>query len=198
MDNQNSYEQLIASKLEQITVPDMADAIWDRIKTQLDLDMPADDGDGSPKPSSPIGPKIIGWGLSVVIVALITVFLTFKNKPKTKVQNQNPVAPTEQINQPANSGTSPPGTDATNINPGNSADLPVSKPGSDPIIDSFRNIPNVTTVTAEPVDSFKVANAEPKITLPPITDSVVQGKKRRGVSGLNDNDYRIVPKKDST
>ena len=34
--------------------------------------------------------------------------------------------------------------------------------------------------------------------LPKTIDSVQQGKKKRGVSGITDNDYRIVPKKDSS
>ena len=40
MDQRLQYEELIAGKLQQLPVPDMQDQIWERIKFQLDLDMP--------------------------------------------------------------------------------------------------------------------------------------------------------------
>ena len=46
MDQRLPYEQLIGAKLQSLSIPDMEDMIWARVKAQLDIDMPTDDGDG--------------------------------------------------------------------------------------------------------------------------------------------------------
>ena len=56
MNERKAYEQTIKGKLEAIPLPDMEDAIWARIETQLDIDMPTDDGGGNaPSPNNPSG-----------------------------------------------------------------------------------------------------------------------------------------------
>ena len=65
MDQRLPYEQLIGAKLQGLSIPDMEDMIWARVKAQLDIDMPTDDGDGGDDgPQSPTAPAPILWGLT--------------------------------------------------------------------------------------------------------------------------------------
>ena len=76
MNQKKAYEQIITGKLEALPLPDLADAIWARIETQLDIDMPEGDGGPGSGPSSG-GGWIGGAGLFVFVAALITIFFTF-------------------------------------------------------------------------------------------------------------------------
>lgn len=71
------YEIAIAEKLEQLSVPDMVDAIWARIEKQLDAELPEDDGPGEPPASPGSGP---GWsflGGSLFTGIIVWVLLNF-------------------------------------------------------------------------------------------------------------------------
>ena len=192
MDQQPSYENLVAKKLESLTIPDMADAIWASIEAQLDLDMPTDDGGSNdPGPSSPRGSGIIGWGLSVVIVALVTAFLIFKNKPKTKPSTQNTPAPIEQINQPSQQTNSPPRSNAPGIK---TARPPSAAASENTAVKVDTLVPQTqATIARNQADSVKAAPPQPVVIAPAIKDTTPP-KKKRGVSGVTDDDYRIVPK----
>ncbi len=88
MNQKAAYEITIAEKLEQLSVPDMVDAIWARIETQLDLDMPTDDGPANPPDNPPSGSGL--WnraGLVLFIAALVSI-LYFTNK-KTNTTNND-------------------------------------------------------------------------------------------------------------
>jgi hypothetical protein len=189
MDQRHKYEQTITSKLDTLPLPDMADAIWSRIEQQLDTDMPADDGSQGPAPSSP-SPKIfIGGSVFIILVAFIGFFLTRKSAPEQ--QTVSPIVPpsnTEiEVSKPPGEITSP------SFKPGqpNRSTNPVFNNTGD----SVAAIPRVDLI-----DSVQKQDALVQLPAPvtiPQKDSVVQGKKKRGVSGINDSDYRIVPKKDS-
>src|SRR5687767_8471100 len=88
----------------------MADAIWARIEQQLDIELPTNEGSNDdPAPSAPSGTGPIGWGLSVLVVALITAFLLYKNRPQTnQPETQRAPLPIEQTQPPAQNTTSPP------------------------------------------------------------------------------------------
>lgn len=197
MDERLRYEQLIGGKLQSLPVPDMQDAIWARIKTQLDLDMPTDDGDGGSSPQSPSGPKIIGWSLSVVIIALVTTFFLTKNKPSTKKNSEEP-ATIEQTVSPNTQNNSPP---LQQGDPVNKASAPVVTGANN----SFSDIGSDSVALNNPLtdvpltdDSVRTNFPSPSVTLSPPqstdTSSLVK-KKGRGVTGLSDSSYRIVPKK---
>src|SRR5688572_5760066 len=112
MDQPLPYEQLISTKLQGLAIPDMEDMIWARVKAQLDIDMPTDDGDdGDDGPQSPTAPRPISWSLSVVIIALIAAFLFFKNKPTTTDNNTALPIITQPAAQPSNEATGPPAGD---------------------------------------------------------------------------------------
>lgn len=194
MDHKQAYEQIITGKLNALPLPDMADAIWSRIEAQLDIDMPEDDGGGN-SPAPPSGGNWLGRaGLFVFIAAFVTIFLLYQNNKKTETLPQP-----RQTTQPAPAPSSI--QNAMKINKeGKEGEKPLRQNGTaDP-------------ATNDPVDS---ASALPVTVIPPGQDSVQQTtlvqpsplpvadspqlkKKSRGVPGITDNDYRIVPaKKDS-
>ena len=198
MDQRLKYEETISSKLQALPLPDMADAIWSRIETQLDIDMPTDDGPpGNNAPKSPTPRIIIGGSAFIIIVAFISIFFLSKNKNQDQLQEQiqnttSPSTSSEQIVKPPGEKT-------------NNATLPLNQPKQQdnglPIV--FNNTTDSSFVNPVVLpDSNKVLPnilvQNPKPDLPKTIDSVQQGKKKRGVSGITDNDYRIVPKKDSS
>jgi hypothetical protein len=193
MDQRLKYEQLIAGKLESLPFPDMEDAIWARVKAQLDIDLPPGDDEGG-APQSPTGPGIVGWGLSIVIIALVTAFFINKN-PKAK-ELKNITAPTEQIILPAEQTKGPPGT-ATSLPSGS---RPVKNlPGSPLIQNTVDSVQqqDITIILPNAIDSSK-GNPAPPVTLNVPTDSIPSVKKKgKGISGMKDEDYKIVPKKDN-
>jgi hypothetical protein len=194
MEQRPTSELLIAGKLETLPVPDMADAIWARIELQLDIDLPTDDGGGNgPAPSKPSGPSILGWGLSVVLVALITTFLPYKNTPKTaQPEIQAPVPVTQQVNPPEQKNTEPPQPERTTISDKNTTKTATPEPSVRTPQDSVVQQP-VVTIPSQTPDSATNLSSAPLVTTPAPKDSIQSPKKKRGVSGLQDGDYRIVP-----
>jgi hypothetical protein len=194
MDQRLQYEELIAGKLQQLPVPDMQDQIWARIKLQLDLDMPEDDGPGS-TPPAPSGPGIMGWGLAVILIAFISIFIISKNK-SADTTTQNNSRPSEQILSPVEPSGSPPGTIST------ASDLPVQTNTPEQVLqndskDSF--VQDNVTVSAPVLLDSVGTKASQDITqlIQPADTTSVPIKRPRGVQGISSNDYRIVPKKDS-
>lgn len=198
MDQRTAYELTITEKLRQLPVPDMQDAIWSRIEAQLDIDMPADDGGGSAGPQSPDWKNLLGRiGPFAVVVAVVTIFLINRSSRKNKPVQQRNQFPTTQTSTPSNNPSTAP--------PGRNRSAPATYPAT--------SNPNPGPVVQSPGDSVSA----PPVTfsLPPLGDSVLQSpvlvqtppplvktdsvakKKPRGVTGITDGDYRIVPKKDS-
>jgi hypothetical protein len=203
MNQKTTYEQLITEKLEGMPVPDMADAIWARIEHQLDIDMPTDDSGTDPEPKSPSGSGWIGGaGLFVFVAALVTIFLINKNKNKSNASN--PYVPVIQR------------TDSMQRNP-------VFQTASDSNIISEKR-PQVVTqdvpIKSAPAVGEHMINKDTSVAFPqgltphfnsdtqqqvvtnvppPVRQDSTKPKKSRGVQGITDNDYRIVPvAKDST
>ena len=192
MDHKKAYEQTIASKLEALPLPAMADAIWARIETQLDIDLPTDEGGGI-GPESPSGGNWIGrGGLFVFIAALVMSFLIYKNNKKPEpvsrpnrttqqpVQSPLPAINTSKTSEGRRNGAIP-------LPQNHSVDPPVNRS-----TDSLLTAP--VTVLPAPVDSAQVSNVLPPPVLPG-SDTAPVKKKARGVPGITDNDYRIVPAK---
>lgn len=194
MDQQPTYEQLIARKLVDRPVPDMADAIWRRIEAQLDIDMPTDDL-GDPPPPGPSGSGTIGWGAGIVLLALLSVLFIYKNKQQTPSSETKSGSPIEQTSKPLEPTIGPPGSTSRGdrtVPLNNSHTLSGQQSGLDSLLP--HSLPNNLPLA---VDTSKDALPEPLVQAPTITDTPVI-KKKRGVSGLKESDYRIVPKKDST
>lgn len=197
MNEYTQYDLIMAEKLQTLPVPDLADAIWVRIERQLDIDMPAT-GDGDDLPAPPAGSGWMGGIiLSVVAGAFVLAFLWMKKEDSKAVPQPLPVPAGQEemlpVLQPAD-----PAKRATEKNA-------VFRPPGIPLVST----PDSTTSPGQPAEE-QVAlpvNRQPgpypvvADSLPPaqgIQDTVVtRPKPRRGVTGINRDDYRIVPKKDS-
>lgn len=204
MNDQPLYELQIAAKLEQLPLPDMADAIWLRIKNQLDADMP-DNGGHTPPPPPPVTPVRARRGgraglVFIVLVAVVTVIWLLPKQQK----KQLPAAPPLTDSVVADTGRAPASLPQTTTKPpaGNSP-LPVT-----PAPQQQNNIlpltmPDSKPSVAGPVpDSTSVLPPLPLLLPPPAMnkapqkqkDSIPPKKLSRGMPGITDSDYKIVPK----
>ena len=190
MNQKKAYEQTITGKLEALSLPDAADAIWARIETQLDIDMPGGDG-GDDGPTSPTGGSWIGTGgLFLFVVGFVTIFLVYNNNKKESIINTNPV---ETKTSPGTNYLNP----ASNERP-NSTRLPTQpKRISSSVktaINKVDDTPSAIPITIEPAVG-DILPQDAVIKPPPllVVDSAQQKRKKKGVSGITDNDYRIVP-----
>lgn len=204
MNQKTPYELIIAEKLQSIPIPDMADQIWSRVKFQLDIDMPADD-DQDPQGGgqSPPGTGFYPGGISLLILAAILIF--FNDKPILSQSDpaQSIVAPA-QAPKPESQPVSP-------VSRGPAANNTQSKaviqhrevmPVTTRNIDSaglsgrgtpYAEVPDSLVTDAVPGNNsvLQIETASPNV----VTDSsAVFPKKKRGVPGITDSDYRIVPK----
>lgn len=198
MNERTTYEHIISGKLQTLPVPDMADAIWARIEAQLDIDMPTDDGpdgDGG-APHFPTGGFLIG-GISIIVVAVLYFIFSQTNKsstPATDLPQTNAPVTSQPIAIPEES---PPNaiSKSNNTTTGTYTAPATALPQIQAADSNFTtNVP----VALKP-DSTTIAPMLPQVTAaaPPKKDTLASAKKSRGVTGLTDDDYRIVPKKDS-
>lgn len=194
MDQKAVYEITIAEKLEQLSVPDVADAIWARIETQLDIDMPTDDGPSGG--NSPAGGGFWNMaGIILFIAALIaTIYFTNKKNPANNTDNTIDNSPAILTNPGTRIDKPPPLPVAAPRQSSNTAGqntVPPPQVAADSANNAIDNQAIIPTVDSR-IDS--VANTAPLV----ISTTDTTDKKRRGVKGITDNDYRIVPeRKDS-
>lgn len=199
MNKRAQQEILIAEKLEQLSIPDMVDAIWSRIETQLDTDLPTDEGpSGTDAPSTPgKGP----WVKPGIFLFVTAFFLTihFINNKKDTNNNSIPVE-TEKplLISPDQKEAGPPGIQGV----GGQRSLQTDPNGQlIPFTDSGAADQSVTTGNSQP-DSVQqpVPDNNPVILIPSsdLAKPDTARKKSRGVKGINPGDYKVVPsKKDS-
>lgn len=196
------YEQSIATKLDELPLPDMADAIWADIAAQLDGDLPTDGENPAPGNNPPGG---MSWAKGITLavgaagIALVAYWLTQVNQPAPTAMPANPLPVEQKTTQPdtaqapqpvqgANTNTpEPPPTKTPTTSdaavPDNMALPPISA-------DSVRLQP--TDPPAVKADSAAVPAQTPSLVLPP------PGKKKKGTQGIKDGDYKFVQGKDST
>jgi hypothetical protein len=172
------------------------DAIWARIETRLDIDMPPDEGPADPPSTPPAGAGSWTRVVVTVFVAALIATIYFTNR-KTNTNNNQSIAPdnTTIITSPDNTNDKPPPARA--ILPSQQQiqqdrNAPLSLP---PNQDSFSTVGDGAGV---PVPDSIVTNPVLAPALPVILPVDTSKKKGRGVQGINDGDYRITPvKKDS-
>lgn len=204
------YEQLLAEKIQQSPVPDMADAIWANIELELDKDLPDDSGNEPPS-SSPRGGGAPGTSFyfyivtSVVITALVLTFVWMQGN--NKAEQPSVLPPAREI--PSNStpvidSSSPPAIDNTQqIAPLISPRIDSSNTNAaGPIInsaftDSLLNQP-IGRMETDSVTIKDNAGLGAPVTL--AIDSAMKQKetplkKPRGVKGITDDDYKIKTEK---
>ena len=191
MNKQMTYEITIKKKLENIPVPDLSELIWARIENELDTD-PGDSSDNNPpSPSSPTGGIMLGGTALLFIMALTFYFLTKKPNdiPQIdKVQTTLPVQNNNQVNSP--------GTNAnvqTNTRPGNIKQENIADTSTQVEIPfTSQSIVNDSIVKTEIAQGNEIP-----LTLPKTMDTIPV-KKTRGVTNISNDDYKIVPKNDSS
>lgn len=201
MNKKATYEITITEKLGQLPLPELEDAIWTRIENSLDLEMPTDDGPGGDGggPVKPSGGQFpLYFGLSAFLLALISFYFLSQNKPLPPFNTpatSTPIKETIQPDKPPDRETVPYTTPVLQTPPGYSkAKL------SPPFEDSVENpLENNTGALPPPEEIVTTRTAAPPAVLPSADTLAPQKKKGKGVTGLTDNDYRIVPaKRDST
>lgn len=182
MNHPTTYEQLIAQKLQEMDVPDQANAIWATIEQQLSIEMPTDSGSGGTNHSNW---WIGGGSLLTFTVAVITyLFITKQNFESERNLKDKP-APV-QYHQPARN----------NKDTLNHTMPPIEIRKHKPVVVSETNERKETeqsstkeTVTISPAQKAVEAPAVPA----PQPDTIATKKKSRGVKGISDADYRLVP-----
>jgi hypothetical protein len=197
MHQKTLYEQTITGKLEQLPLPDMSEAIWSRIENLLDVEMPTDNNGHPPAPSVPPG-AWIGGGLAIFLIALINYFFTNKQPFNPSINQQEQFKPNNEILIPA----------PQHNTPGRPENLPFQGTSSEPslrqtdrnsdtaLLLPTENLP-VTEIYTKEDTSNQMTKPLVETIIPPLKDSV-SSRKSKGVTGITDDDYRIVPKKDSS
>ena len=191
MNKQMTYEITIKKKLENIPVPDLSEMIWARIENELDTD-PGDSSDNNPpSPSSPTGGIILGGTALLFIMALTFYFLTKKPNDIPQIEKVQTTLPVQNNNQPNTPGTNAnvqPNTRPGNIKQENIADTSTQVE----IPFTYQSIVNDSIVKTEIAQGNEIP-----LTLPKTMDTIPV-KKTRGVTNISNDDYKIVPKNDSS
>ena len=207
MNHLTTYEQLIADKLQQLPVPDMADAIWARIEQQLDVEMPVDKpGDPGNGNSSLPGFRFPGNIVLYIFLATLVSVIFYLNRPGqhketfiTPSSNTITIPATDDHIQKKYAS---PEKQAETIYT-DRADLPVDQIRENAVTEKEQPFIPTQTVETKENEAVKkqeipplIETVQKKTTTAPIQDSVP--KKTRGVKGITSNDYRIAPvRKDS-
>ena len=203
MNQKATYELTITEKLEQLTAPDMVDAIWARIEAQLDIDLPTDEGPTNPPAAPTSGPrKWINRGFIIAAVAIVFIYF-FNNRKQTISSNDQPTI-TTPVTTPNNNDNpvrnNSPGTTNTQTQQNNTS-APTNASTVLPV-DSNATAPVTGPVLLQPDTAAVKTNTAPVFTPPVVTpqknNAPDSTKKGRGVKGITDSDYKIVPKKDSS
>jgi hypothetical protein len=196
-----SYEIIIAAKLAQMPVPDMADSIWADIAAQLDAPLPEDDGHEPPQPQP--GPGLPGLGKGFFFVAVTAIVITAlwfyagkKSRTKENIQPQQVV--------PAAVSTDTAAGNQSTAAPRNGEVTPVqAAPGKKTAITAFDTANRLALPVDQPIgidrpvinpDSAVLQNNRVKLK-PDSAAMVPAPPKPKGVKGISDNDYKIKGEK---
>jgi hypothetical protein len=208
------YEQLLADKVQQVPVPDMADSIWAAIEQELDKGTPGDDGGN--QPSSPKGgggsplPGLYAYITGgIVIGAILLTYVLTNTKKETTTNEPSPtiIIPQESIQRDIDKDS----TAALPVknNPASVFYNDVRKPDSNTVLSPFQQTsPLFDSLLNQQAGRIQNDSAGNKInslvntvTKPDsiAIDKGVPPKKSKGVKGITDDDYKIrTEKKDST
>ena len=193
MNKTTPYEQLITAKLDEISVPDMADSIWASIEMQLDAVPSSPDNIQQPKKTIKFNGK--GWYGIAGVAALSATLWWYTSHKEQPTEKTTPV-----ITVPA--PQAPIMDSSTSVPPPEKQPLPPVKPKKD-TVQFIEVAPKIDSATHEIVPAPKADSPLLKyqsIFIPP-RDSVSMPppKKSRGVKGISDDDYKIsAGNKDST
>jgi hypothetical protein len=198
-----SYEIVIAEKLTQLPIPDMADSIWADIAAQLDAPLPGEDGHEPPQPEPGRGLPGKGFFFAAVTVVVITAVWYYAGKKSGVKENAQPQQTAPVLVSDDTAGAGKPITA-----PGEKQLPPMQalSPEKDAAI-TFDTTSGLTRQTAPAAgidlptgkpDSAVINNSN---SIKPVLDSAAMRPpppKPKGVKGISDDDYKIKgEKKDS-
>lgn len=190
MNKKETYEIIIAKKLEQLPVPALEDAIWNRISAQLDIDMPETPAQNPPTP--PNNAFLNSVTLLVLLTALATWLFIHNYPPATPPPATPPPAghqdsfyqqyPPPVVTPPP--APTPPKTRA-----------PKTMTATPDTLKAATLAPILIPVTRDSLPSAppELMASPPAAIMPPA--DVPAKKKPAGVPGLKDDDYKIAPKR---
>lgn len=170
-----TYEQTIANKREEIEIPDMADAIWDRVAAGLDVEMPVNEKPFFKQPAV----WIIGAGILAIIIAL---FILSKNST---------IPPQKDLPQRTQPTVQPDTTTMQDFKPPDPP-KPAPKKNTKPIIE--KRVVDTTAHRPFIIVEDSTLKKPPVIKLPPAGITIPSiDKKQRPKYGveLSDSDYKF-------
>jgi hypothetical protein len=183
MSEPTAYEQLIARKLEELIVPDNANAIWATIEQQLNIEMPTNGGSSAPggfKPNLWIG----GGFFTIIVAILMYVAISRQSLKNDRSKQEEPAI----INQQASEDEIKDSLSA----PRSTVILKGVPAASKSVLQSADGAKQSSTTVVDSIQSSPKVTADPVVQSVPV-DTIPKQKKSRGVKGISDEDYRIVP-----
>ena len=204
MNTPSPYDQLMATKLDQVPVPDMADSIWSAIDMRLDATADV------PKKKTFQKIKGKGWyGFLGTVTVVTLLWWGYKHMNHTPPQHK----PTQKT-LPAVKDSSAATDSNTIINSVKKINIPV-KPVTVkkdsirmPLPLPLQNIPNnsavVDSISKQGLPPIHIdsslfhINSVPVPHVDSVSNKPPSGKKHKGVKGITDDDYKISASKDST
>ncbi|OQP45390.1 hypothetical protein A4D02_33895 [Niastella koreensis] len=181
-----TYEELIAERLEGITIPDMADATWVRIETALDVELPVNEPPATP--ANPFFNNPTVWLISAGILAIIiSIFLLLRNwdtAPKLPRDLPKRSAPAVQPDTTLQQDYKPP-PDKPRPAPRKTITPVIEKPVADTLLHTpiINKVPTDTLLKIPPV-----ITAPPPGTTKPVIE--VKPRKKYGIE-VSDSDYKF-------
>ena len=212
MNELTPYEQLLAAKLDQVPVPDMADGIWSAIEMQLDAagEVPSQEpAAGLIDRKSVSRVKASRWYVIAGIVAVVIVLWWYLGHKRYREPVPFIPLPQRQAPLPAPMPAAPAEDSPASDRPVKKKSMPFLPAGS-------KN--DTLAFSVAPTDTARAAPLPGPAPPPVLMDSPVlqtnrpllpdvdlyrsappapQGRKPRGVKGLTDDDYKLTATKDT-
>ncbi|SDE94688.1 hypothetical protein [Chitinophaga filiformis] len=189
MNTPTPYEKLIAEKLDQVPVPDMADSIWASIEMQLDVDANTPDNTSTPKKATKFKGK--GWYGAAGAATIAVALWWFTNHKDPIPEKGTPAPPPPTIEVPI---TIPDSTSEKPVERKPIVPVPREK-NTAPVIDIPPVVPEFDSTTWQVLPPAKPDSQVERYrrAFPPAVDSVNTRpiKKSRGVKGITEDDYRL-------
>lgn len=198
MNKNTPYEKLIAEKLDQVSLPEMADDIWSRIETQLDtLEQTPDTNDnaGAKTNNRLKGKRWYGISGAVIITAAAWWYTANKSPVPGKV------SPAPEIITPAETIADSSDMEIKPLEKKKTLQLKkdtvsIIGPLQTPLLQDSGTI-EIAIPPAPTIDS-PVKHVERVFETIDTMMEKQRFRKPRGVKGLTDDDYKIKVTKDST
>jgi len=197
LNERTSYEQLIAEKAGQCSVPDMADAIWATI--DAGLNEAPDDANNSSQ-SGNRGNTTVKFsqcrklwlfaGSGIVLTAIVLIWLNYKsekNKPENYPQQPKNQSSPVQPKMDSLQIDSVTAKKATHV-------YSLTAPTAVPLKADSAAVKKDTLAYLPPVSAPKIDSAQQHQQLiPDSSASAKPPRKQRGIKGITLDDYKIVP-----